>query len=245
MKKLFYILSSLFLLVSCGPTELTEDEKNLLNQLTEEIQSDYREIHVLELFVDGKIGKALEQYIIDITNEEINEATSMFGGLIELEYISSFGYGADVSDAINGWTNYCVKRNETLYEIIKEVVMAYDNISNNYTDQFLNSLGLIENGEFTLSKQKLNELCKFLYKEPRKIQKTDGSDIHKYFEPIIIASLRNYTPPVVIKTEYVYEEEGWLVEYSFGDSYLVKFYEDEENGVLHMKYEPVEVEVIY
>ena len=28
MKKLFYILSSLFLLVSCGPTELTEDEKN-------------------------------------------------------------------------------------------------------------------------------------------------------------------------------------------------------------------------
>ena len=243
MKKILYILSSLFILVSCGPTELTEDEKNLLNQLTEEIQSDYRNSHATNaIFLNNE--STIEKYITKISEQKNKEAQALDWLIGDYSYLTGSVYDQFAKE-LKKWEEYCETRNEIAIEVIEKVVMDYNNISNNYTDQMLNSLGLIENGKFSLSKQKLNDICKFLYKDPDKIQNTDGSDIHKYFEPIIIASLREYTPPVVIKTEYVYEEEGWLVEYSFGDSYLVKFYEDEENGVLHMKYEPVEVEVIY
>ena len=91
MKKILYILSSLFLLVSCGPTELTEDEKNLLNQLTEEIQSDYRNSHATNaIFLNNE--STIEKYITKISEQKNKEAQALDWLIGDYSYLTGSVY---------------------------------------------------------------------------------------------------------------------------------------------------------
>jgi hypothetical protein len=236
MKKLLYILSSLFLLVSCGPTELTEDEKNLLNQLTTEVQYNSRYTYVIKTIFEDN-GPAIEKYITRLSNQKAKEAEQVDFWLGDA--LGSMAY-SNAIETLEEWEEYCEMRTMAIDDITVKILQNYDSISTLYTDEMINSFGFNERPA-KLSKQQIDDLCKILYKTPDNMPQTDLSDIYSYLEPLFIALLRDYNVPVVIKTEYVYEEEGWLVEYSFGDSYLVKFYEDEQNNMIHMKYEPVEV----
>ena len=236
MKKILYILSSLFLLVSCGPTELTEDEKNLLNQLTTEVQYNSRYTYITNIMLED-CGPSVEKYITRLSNQKTKEAEQVNFWLGDA--FGSMAYSNTI-ETLEKWEDYCEIRSMAMDDITVKILQNYDSISTLYTDEMIKSLGFNERPA-KLSKQQIDDFCKILYKTPDNMPQTDLSDIYSYLEPLFIALLRDYNVPVVIKTEYVYEEEGWLVEYSFGDSYLVKFYEDEQNNMIHMKYEPVEV----